>query len=260
MSVRRKGLWEAREFQVKATTLAFPFGEQMIQVFHDVSDHNRRELLEQTFLHDLANSLMSLSTWSELMSQGVRDPATAAARIMAITTQLADVVNQQRLLAQAEKGDLEVRPRNVDVGVFLEALRQTLSSNPLFRSKGLTLKLKVPGGAQVLTDPTILSRVLANMGINAIEACQPGETVQLGFGLDYGTAKFTVHNPGAIPETVSLQIFQRSFSTKATKGRGLGTYSLKVLGENAVGGKVGFTSRPGLGTEFHLHLPCDHQA
>lgn len=42
-----------------------------------------------------------------------------------------------------------------------------------------------------------------------------------------------------------LRIFQRSFSTKGAKGRGLGTYSMKLFGETYLGGQVSFRSSAG---------------
>jgi signal transduction histidine kinase len=56
-------------------------------------------------------------------------------------------------------------------------------------------------------------------------------------------------------EEVQLQIFQRSFSTKASSGRGIGTHSMKLLGERYLGGRVEFTSRDGEGTTFRITLP-----
>jgi signal transduction histidine kinase len=58
-----------------------------------------------------------------------------------------------------------------------------------------------------------------------------------------------------MPEEIQLQVFQRSFSTKASSGRGIGTYSMKLLGEHYLGGKVAFTSREPEGTEFTVTLP-----
>jgi sensor histidine kinase regulating citrate/malate metabolism len=52
-----------------------------------------------------------------------------------------------------------------------------------------------------------------------------------------------------MPPEVQLQIFQRSFSTKG-KGRGVGTYSMKLLTERYLGGKLAFTSAAGEGTTF----------
>jgi signal transduction histidine kinase len=50
------------------------------------------------------------------------------------------------------------------------------------------------------------------------------------------------------------QVFQRSFSTKGSN-RGLGTYSMKLLGENYMGGKISFESIIGKGTTFYFDLP-----
>ena len=66
---------------------------------------------------------------------------------------------------------------------------------------------------------------------------------------------FLVHNPGAMPEEVQEQIFQRSFSTKAKNGRGVGTYSIKLFTEKYLGGRVSFTSTEHEGTTFTVVLP-----
>ena len=66
-----------------------------------------------------------------------------------------------------------------------------------------------------------------------------------------------------MPDDAQLQIFQRSFSTKCEPGRGLGTYSMKLLGERFMGGVVDFTSRAPEGTTFRLHFaktPPDHRS
>ena len=64
-----------------------------------------------------------------------------------------------------------------------------------------------------------------------------------------------MHNGGVIPPEVQARIFQRSFSTKAARGRGLGTYSMKLLGERYLGGEVSFVSTPETGTVFSIRLP-----
>ena len=51
-----------------------------------------------------------------------------------------------------------------------------------------------------------------------------------------------------------MQIFKRSFSTKG-KGRGLGTYSVRLLAENYLKGKAGFISNEKEGTIFFVDLP-----
>ena len=51
-----------------------------------------------------------------------------------------------------------------------------------------------------------------------------------------------------------MKIFQRSFSTKG-EGRGLGTYSMKLLTERYLGGRVSFTTSADEGTIFKVALP-----
>jgi signal transduction histidine kinase len=51
-----------------------------------------------------------------------------------------------------------------------------------------------------------------------------------------------------------MRIFSRSFSTKGV-GRGLGTYSIKLLTERYLGGRADFVSNREDGTVFRVRLP-----
>ena len=42
-------------------------------------------------------------------------------------------------------------------------------------------------------------------------------------------------------------------------GRGIGTYSIRLLGERYLGGRVSFDSTPEAGTTFRIHLPLRHK-
>ena len=57
-----------------------------------------------------------------------------------------------------------------------------------------------------------------------------------------------------MPPEVQLQVFNRSFSTKGN-GRGIGTYSIKLLCERYLKGKVSFVSSAEQGTIFKVTLP-----
>lgn len=73
---------------------------------------------------------------------------------------------------------------------------------------------------------------------NALEASLPASTVTISSKRDKEIVRFSVHNGTYMPRDVQLQLFQRSFSTKGI-GRGLGTYSMKLLGEKYLKGKLG---------------------
>jgi signal transduction histidine kinase len=66
--------------------------------------------------------------------------------------------------------------------------------------------------------------------------------------------RFEVHNSSYMPDDVQTQVFQRSFSTKGG-GRGLGTYSVKLLTQRYLQGRVGFQSDRCEGTTFWVDLP-----
>jgi signal transduction histidine kinase len=107
----------------------------------------------------------------------------------------------------------------------------------------------------IFTDMALLMRVLGNLVKNALEATPPGGTVTVGCHAAIENAvEFFVHNAACIPNEIQLQIFKRSFSTKGT-GRGLGTYSVKLLTERFLDGKADFSSTPGAGTIFFVRFP-----
>jgi len=65
---------------------------------------------------------------------------------------------------------------------------------------------------------------------------------------------FWVQNNQFISFNARHQIFNRSFSTKG-EGRGIGTYSMKLLAEKYLKGNVRFTTSSEKGTTFSLTVP-----
>ena len=92
---------------------------------------------------------------------------------------------------------------------------------------------------------------------NALEASALGETVTIECRSEGANVRFDVHNTKVMARDVTLQMFRRSFSTKG-KGRGLGTYSMRLLGEKYLGGKIDFVSEEQTGTIFSARFPSDY--
>src|SRR5579872_2009071 len=111
----------------------------------------------------------------------------------------------------------------------------------------------VTGTTLIQSDAVLLSRVLGHLIKNALEASSPGQAIRVSFE-NTGVPTFAVHNPSYMPEKVQLQMFQRSFSTKAATGRGMGAYTVKLLAERYLGGEVAFTSSRHGGTVFTVRL------
>lgn len=105
---------------------------------------------------------------------------------------------------------------------------------------------------EVNSDKRLLNRVLFNMLKNAYEA-SPNSVVTLGLHATDDKIIFSTHNNAVIPENIKSRIFIYGNSIKGAK-RGLGTYSMKLIGENFLKGKVWFESKEGLGTTFYFAL------
>ena len=108
----------------------------------------------------------------------------------------------------------------------------------------------------IKTDPMLLNRIITNMLKNALEATPDNARVLIGCHRVENLLIFWVHNFNEMPKEVKLQVFQRSFSTKG-ENRGLGTYSIKLLGERYLKGKTYFRSEKNFGTRFYLELPIN---
>lgn len=222
----------------------------------DISNEKRRTVLERLFFHDILNLAGVLLGYSQLLSDSFDDnsPATEMARTLyQATIRLIDEIKSQRELIAAESGDLSPRSSRLHSLPFLHNIRNFYQEHEAAAQR----TLQIDPLAQDITfhsDPVLLERVLGNLTKNALEAADAGQAVTLSCCQEDERVAFTVHNPTVMPHNVQLQIFQRSFSTKG-KGRGLGTYSVKLFAERYLGGAVTFSSSDAEGTTFKVLLP-----
>jgi signal transduction histidine kinase len=241
---------QTKEFRVKATPLDVAGQSFVVVVFQDISAEKRRQVLEQVFFHDLKNLLAGLSGYGEPAKLQSGDQV--ASSIVRLSKLVAAEVEAQALVARAEAGDITPRVEPVDVASVIHDLEDIFREAPCSRNKGW----QVTGPRPTLaTDRTALVRVLVNMVKNAYEASAPGDVVSLEVRSTAEGTTFAVSNPGALSPEVALRIFERSFSTKAGPGRGLGTYSMRLLTDRVLGGRVDFVSTLAEGTRFTLWLP-----
>lgn len=226
----------------------------MVFTLQDISEEERRQALERIFLHDLSNVLHGLRGWAELLQLQAKSPKEVAEHVVALSEQVLAEVRHQDLLVRAEQGRLVPVWTEVEVGKLCEELRQALVRS---RSvQGRTLRIEDPGTLRWRTDPILVARVLLNMLLNALEATPEGGTVRIRARMEAEALVFAVHNPTMIPPEVQGSLFKRAFSTKASHGRGLGTYSMKLLGEAILGGQVSFETDAVRGTTFFFRLPA----
>lgn len=225
----------------------------------DISHEKRRRALERIFFHDVMNLaggveglLEDLRSRAPTELQGDLELSHAAVQ------ELLEEIQAQRDLAAAEREELVVTPAVVNSLGFLRELAGIYQTHPQAEGRRLVV---APDSAAVefTTDSRLLRRVLGNLTKNALEASRPGQTVTVACHLAGARLRFGVHNPTPMSREAELQVFQRSFSTKGP-GRGLGTYSAKLLSERYLGGRVGFATSPTDGTTFFVVLPLSFSA
>lgn len=252
LTLRHGDCLESAEFEVVASPLVVGPHDFVAVVMHDLSAVKRRDVLERLFYHDVANLMQGIRGWADLLASGATTSTAVAQKLAHLTDLLDRELKSHRAMAQAEHGQLKPKLRAVLPGQVLADVGDLLSRHSLAQDRVLAI-LPAPE-APLTTDPELLSRILLNMAVNAVEASLGGDTITLSSEAGETEVRFQVHNPGGIPGEIHSRIFQRSFSTKAAAGRGLGTYAMKLFGENVLGGRVGFDS-DSTGTTFWIHLP-----
>lgn len=224
----------------------------LLLFLQDITQEQHAMATQRIFFHDVANLVMALSALTGSMSPGTRserlDLLTSLVRRLEMEVQL------QRALVDPAQCVYQAAPEAVNVGQMLEELAGILRVHPCSSNRRLELAPPAPG-LRIITDGALLSRVLANMLINAFEATPEGGEVRMWAEVDGKSATFCVRNAGVLAPEVSERIFQRNFSTKASLGRGLGTYAMKLFGERILKGKVSFSSASAEGTTFRLTIP-----
>jgi Histidine kinase-, DNA gyrase B-, and HSP90-like ATPase/PAS fold len=247
--ITRKQDGEALDLRVWTTPFSLGSHRFTTVAVSDISDEKRRRALEHIFFHDVLNVAAGLKGMSDLVARGISQPNLEYfKRILMLSRQIIDEIDGQRDLDGAETGELQVQVKQLRSRQLLESVVEVYTGHPTSLERSLVIAADAVD-TPFLSDGTLLRRILGNMTKNALEACKPGEGVVLGCPTAEGRVRFSVHNPGAMPEEVRLQVFQRSFSTKG-RGRGLGTYSMKLLSERYLKGTVTFTTDQHGGTTF----------
>ncbi|WP_022849897.1 sensor histidine kinase [Limisalsivibrio acetivorans] len=225
----------------------------------DISDKKRKAVLERMFFHDAINLAGVVLGMSELLKddEEIKDGELVSI-IYDSANALVDEINSYKLLTRAENNDLDLNISELNSFDVIRELASFYSKHKVCFNKRLNLDLS---SEQIIleSDKTILRRILGNMIKNALEASLEGEDVSIcsSLGEDGKSVIFSVHNKGVIPKKAQTQIFQRSFTTKGN-GRGVGTYSMKLLTEKYLKGRVSFTSGEDNGTTFYAEFPIQN--
>ena len=187
-----------------------------------------------------------------------------AAGIHSAGTALLTVINDVLDLSKIEAGKLLLDPADIDLSELLNATVALIE--PTAQTKGLVLRVSRGTGlpAAVRGDGGRVRQVLLNLTGNAVKFTAQG-SVTLRAALvdaDRPTVRFEVTDTGigiaaADAERLFEPFTQADASTTRTYGgTGLGLAISRQLTE-AMGGTIGVTSEPGVGSTFWCEIPFE---
>lgn len=240
---------------VKSEIIVIEGQEFILFSLQDISDEKKRLLLERIFYHDILNTAHNVSGMTELLISGEFDDSKEQflGMLMKSATKLIDEINTHRLITHENHFEQLGKPVLIN---SIELFNEMATEFNSFMMGDSAFVLDARSEDFIFSaNRVLIKRVITNMIKNAFEA--EGEFGKITFGivpLQKKGAMIWVNNPSYIDEDIQLQIFNRSFSTKSSD-RGLGTYSMKMLTEKYLKGKIYFTSKKGTGTSFIIEVP-----
>jgi signal transduction histidine kinase len=231
----------------------------------------RADNLRRNMTADVAHELRTPLSVIRGKVEGVLDgvyPATPEhlEPILEETNLLAHLVEDLRLLAMAEAGQLSLEKQPLDVGDLLRDAQ--VNFGPQADDRGVTLALDLPSELpQVTADRRRISQVVGNLLTNALRHTPQGGCVTLSAVLSpllpgggKGGVSVSVSDTGAgIPTKDLPYIFERFWRgeksrSRAGGGSGLGLAIAKQLVEMH-GGTITAESIPGEGSLLQFTLP-----
>jgi len=252
LKVENNGILNELCLSVRAQPFIVDLNRWILIYVQDVSQQQFWVQMEDVFFHDINNMLCSMKNVSQYVYEHMPENELLH-RLKLIADRVCKEVTMQESLShfKDKQNVIHICPTRLHVikeQVFSTVLNKSLSDEKTVLEEGSAEDILI------YTDPMIVSRILINMLLNALEATEEGGSVKFRTVVDKSQVRWEVWNSASIPENIQLRIFQKYFSTKAGYGHGLGTYSMKFFGEECLGGKVSFTSAAGEGTTFRLAI------
>lgn len=241
------------DLEITATPFLHEDDKYLIVSMQDITEQKRKELFERIFFHDIINVAGGLSNILQLFPSLTDEEREEYLPIASsLSNQIIDEIRAQQQMVQAEKGELQVEKNTINAKRFLEKITDQIRFNHVAFEKEIEI-IDETDNISFVSDEVLLTRVLINMAKNALEAVSRGQKIKISAKLVENKIRFEVFNATYMKREVQLQLFQRSFSTKGNN-RGVGTYSMKLLGERYLKGHVEFESSTQNGTTFYIDL------
>ena len=227
------------------------------------ADQQRRQMTA-----DIAHELRTPLSIIKGQLEGIQDGVYAATpeqieQLLHETDMLERLIDDLRVIALAEAGQLPLFPELSDPHMLLEQAARTFASQAAERQVNLHVQVadKLP---DISVDPQRISQVLANLVANALRHTPAGGMINLRAFVSTDKAPqaiiLEVSDTGTGIAADDLpHVFDRFWRTDRSRARdmggaGLGLAIVKQITE-AHGGSISVSSEPGKGSSFRIVLP-----
>jgi signal transduction histidine kinase len=239
--------------QIKAVPIELENHRWLLFYAQDITQQHFWNNLDRIFFHDINNTLTALYGNIQLLELGIPDNV----EIISIRKGIERLINEvaiQKDFSQHKDSNYTAVTTAVLLSDIKRELGLIISGHTASTQKKITQDW--PEKDVILkTDALLLSRIIGNMVINALEATPKGDYIHINVSISQEDIVWEIWNKSFIPLHIQKRIFQRHFSSKSGSGRGLGTYSMKLFGETYLKGKISFQSTRDHGTIFTYSLP-----
>ncbi|QZY30428.1 sensor histidine kinase [Nocardioides coralli] len=224
----------------------------------------RRDLVSWVS-HDLRTPLAGMRAMTEALEDGLaEDPARYHRQIRTEVDRMVRMVDDLFEVSRLHAGVMLLSPEPLVLGdVVSDAIA---AADPVAREHGVRLGGTVADGLRVTADPDGMSRIVANLVMNAIRHTPADGVVEIRGGAVDGGVELTVTDGcGGLPEEVRDRVFDVAWQGESARtpaarpeefgaGAGLGLAIVKGLVE-AHRGRVEVENRPP-GCRFRVVLPA----
>jgi PAS domain S-box-containing protein len=215
--------------------------------------------------HELRTPLNAILGFTELLQRDRKEPPTTRqndrlAHIFRGGEHLLRLITDIVDLSRIESGRLSMSSERVALASVLAEVISQLQPQAAQRQISFGQASTLDDGAVVVADRTRLSQILMNFGSNAVKYGRAGgRAVYRVSRATAASVRVALEDDGiGIPrdkQTKVFEPFQRAGQEAGSiEGTGIGLAISKRLTE-LMGGRIGFASEPGRGSEFWIELP-----